>query len=185
MDLLDLIPVIPKEGKERIRAALNDNEIVRDMDTIISAATPLFENASRNPAADQSLRDVFNNVSAVLPAIKKYVVERKTPKLSAAKVGWNFKKLIDNGDILEDAFNKQNPAVKEGIIDPLLDNTEVQNALVRILSKPAGQGLFTLQKDGEQGYAVEQLSGTKIPLPEDNYKKIEAIVKKAQPGPNS
>ncbi len=186
MDLLDMISKIPGvEIPPEVRTAVANKEIRDEMNIVLKAAAPLFKEAGQK---DTSLKAIFNDVASVLPVASTYLETLNVPKLKGAMVTPAMYRLKKNGDDLANAFNTQDPAVT-GIINSLLGNTAVQDALKNILTKPEGQGLFVLEKVGNQGYGVEQLSGTnlKIPLPDDNYNTIKAIVdaaaasKKPQP----
>lgn len=189
-DLLDIIFAVPAVNKSvteevkntiktTVRTALADPEIASDMSTLLTAAIQPFENAGKNPSTNPNLKEIFNAVADVLPVAKDYVASggRSIPVVKAAFATGAIKKLADekNQKLLEDAYNNNDASVK-GIVDSLLNNQKVQVALERLLTKPASQGLFILKQEGNQGYAVEQLSGTKFPLPPADFIRIKKIV---------
>jgi hypothetical protein len=178
MDLLKIISKIPGvEIPEQVPKALANKEIARDLNVILSEAAPLFDAAAKSPATDASLKSVFNDVAAVLPAVSTYLRDGKLSLSTGLQIGPTFLRLSKANKTMKDAFNKPDPAISV-ILDSLLGNTKVQEALTRILTKPEGKGLFLLEEGADgQGYAVEQLSGSnlKFPLTKENYATIKAI----------
>ncbi len=94
-------------------------------------------------------------------------------------LGWPTKtvnKLYQDRAAVEKAFKDQGPEVS-GMLGSLMDNNDVQAAVVRSLKKPIGRELFTLEQDEKgQGYAVLKMNGMKIPLLKDNYNTIKTAV---------
>jgi len=130
--------LIPDNIKPIVARVFTDKELSRDLGTVLSAAGPLLEAAGKNPATNQSLREVFNDAASVVPYAKKCLEKGKilmfgAPISSALRLKSSYKTLVK-------ATEDQDPAVIN-IISSLLKNNAAADALERSSAKLMSEGL--------------------------------------------
>jgi len=180
---------LPAKVRDTLNKIFPDTEMRRDLNIVLSEVAPLFKSAGEQQATDQNLRGVFNDVALILPLIQKFLDKGKFPGTFeaigiAATYGPVFSRMNSN-PLIETAFKNPGPELT-AIYDQLKDKDNVQQALKRVLLKPAGQEVLTLQEENGKFYAAESLSGAgiKFPLREDIYRSVLASRNPPPKGPS-
>lgn len=177
--------LIDKHIPEKIKKALEDQDVVRDLDIILKAMQKALTATAQDPATDSSLRTAFNDTVILLDAADTYATKGKIPLMTMAKLAKDVNRWKVAGRTMASEFNAEsmNPATQK-VLDSLLNNTEVQDAFVRISLKTGD--LFELEKSPNgQCYGVELVSPNrmKLPITEEVYNKVKAALDSKNPPP--
>lgn len=174
---------IPDNVKSALNKIFPDQELRRDLSIALTEAAPLFVKAANKVPAtpeQKNLKDTFNDVAIVLPLIQRFLEKGKLPGTFEAvslapKYGPVFSRMYNNPQI-DETFRNPGPELN-AVYEELLEKSNVQEALKRVLLKPVGQEVLTLQQENGKFYAVESLSGAgiKFPVREEIYNSVKNV----------
>ncbi len=152
---------LAKQALDEAKKLIADKQTANDLGIVVKIASKELDAARTNPAATPSIRDAFNMAATLVPIANGFLNNGKLPLLQLLKDKSKHEKM---GETLKVAFEANDPVVV-GFVQNLIDNNELQDAVIRLAARNPKLCQIERSQD-EQTYTVKlSMVGMSVSLP--------------------